>query len=665
MNTSQFLIRPDYNFDESLYGYFQRIMKLNMYHHQWFSKMLGKENLYKFRKFNFFNIDETILKKISFMLDKPFEELKILNYDLEKGRAINLHCESILKMHISTEKMRICPDCLREYGYFRKVWDLYAYTVCHLHKKLLIDTCPTCNKRIILSSSFSYSCNNCGHDLASSTSRPNIDVQLSKLIYEKLHSTNATVEINNPVSQLPLNGLLGVLILVSNSFPEHLDNHISVYRRLSVSDLNICLSRAYSVFEKFPTRYHIFLDEMKLKRRQIAKNLGDGVTRDFGEFSRNIYQYYASAELNFLRAGFEEYLDNNLQEYISSSFKKSDIFEKKYITGFQTLKTLGLKIDVIRELMNKGVLRGYYEPENRLYNTLLFKKDVEEMKVNMIKGALGLAAHIGLDPKDASTLIHKGIFTPVISKKGKLRSTLNIFLKKDVLFIFESIESRMGNQNKVFESELISFEEVLKLIRKANKGLIDLVTLIIGGECIPANKEDEKVGFNKYLFFKHDFEKLIKKDHLKSSYIKREQSSSPKRRHNGYLGDRSYVKNSDDEREYYSVAEAAKKLCLTSYDISHWVRRGFIDAIKVRDNLILIKKDSLDAFYKKYWTISFLKLENKKITNKQFCKHLLKYGFVPISGPNVDGYSRYLFYREGIPEFIAAFEKRMLHQTGT
>jgi MinD superfamily P-loop ATPase len=39
---------------------------------------------------------------------------------------------------------KICPACLKESGYCRRVWDLAAVTTCPVHHRLLMDVCPSC-----------------------------------------------------------------------------------------------------------------------------------------------------------------------------------------------------------------------------------------------------------------------------------------------------------------------------------------------------------------------------------------------------------------------------------------------------------------------------------------------------------------------------------------
>lgn len=42
----------------------------------------------------------------------------------------------------------ICPHCLKEDGYLRSDWDLRLVTTCTRHKVQLIDTCPSCKKKL-------------------------------------------------------------------------------------------------------------------------------------------------------------------------------------------------------------------------------------------------------------------------------------------------------------------------------------------------------------------------------------------------------------------------------------------------------------------------------------------------------------------------------------
>ncbi|MGE6228202.1 hypothetical protein [Paenibacillus chitinolyticus] len=193
-----------------------------------------------------------------------------------------------------------------------------------------------------------------------------------------------------------------MLTLTANSLTESLDNRVSVLKRAGIKELDLIIVKSYRVFDNFPNNYNGFLDEMKLKRRELNSKLGAGLARDFGEYTRSIYKFFPDEAFNFVREAFERYIDDHLKDYMSSNFKKSDLFQRKYITGFQASKAIGAKIEFVRECINKGIVTGCYEPKNRLYNTVLVKKEFELFKDNLIKGIPLLASIIWLKYKHTS-----------------------------------------------------------------------------------------------------------------------------------------------------------------------------------------------------------------------------------------------------------------------
>ena len=43
---------------------------------------------------------------------------------------------------------RVCPDCLRDFGYCRLAWEFSLVVACARHRRLLIDRCPACHGAI-------------------------------------------------------------------------------------------------------------------------------------------------------------------------------------------------------------------------------------------------------------------------------------------------------------------------------------------------------------------------------------------------------------------------------------------------------------------------------------------------------------------------------------
>lgn len=58
---------------------------------------------------------------------------------------------------------KVCPSCLREEGWCRKAWDVLPFTVCPLHRIVLVDFCPHCANPISWARA-SISVCRCGYD---------------------------------------------------------------------------------------------------------------------------------------------------------------------------------------------------------------------------------------------------------------------------------------------------------------------------------------------------------------------------------------------------------------------------------------------------------------------------------------------------------------------
>lgn len=58
---------------------------------------------------------------------------------------------------------KVCPSCLREENWCRKAWDVLPFTVCPLHRIVLVDSCPHCEHPISWARA-SISVCRCGYD---------------------------------------------------------------------------------------------------------------------------------------------------------------------------------------------------------------------------------------------------------------------------------------------------------------------------------------------------------------------------------------------------------------------------------------------------------------------------------------------------------------------
>ncbi len=67
--------------------------------------------------------------------------------------------------------LKYCAACLQEKPYYRLLWNHEFYCVCHIHKTILIDTCPGCENLIDWENNKICQCR-CSYDLRNSSAPP-------------------------------------------------------------------------------------------------------------------------------------------------------------------------------------------------------------------------------------------------------------------------------------------------------------------------------------------------------------------------------------------------------------------------------------------------------------------------------------------------------------
>lgn len=96
------------------------------------------------------SLDLTPLAKLSGVERATLSSLQYLPVDihLRKIGEYYVFDSPIPQYMIRLRYPKVCPRCLGETGYTRKIWELAPITTCPLHHCLLLDECPNCMKRI-------------------------------------------------------------------------------------------------------------------------------------------------------------------------------------------------------------------------------------------------------------------------------------------------------------------------------------------------------------------------------------------------------------------------------------------------------------------------------------------------------------------------------------
>ena len=150
---SKLLIRPKPFDGESIIGYMLRLAEANGYEtFSWILQLFKLSTSINKNKYVYgvsdlkiaaemINVEEDLLKNLAY---KP---VNISSYRTLIGTYEGFgQIIPIFLMRIKNPK--ICPKCLTETSYCRKVWDLTIITACPKHRCLLIDKCPECNNKL-------------------------------------------------------------------------------------------------------------------------------------------------------------------------------------------------------------------------------------------------------------------------------------------------------------------------------------------------------------------------------------------------------------------------------------------------------------------------------------------------------------------------------------
>ena len=145
--------------DESLAGYLIRLSESNYYHSpNWILQLAG------------LHINRRIL-----IVKNPYEPsqlsqlIQMTDQQLILMASLPSQLSSLITSHQYTLykfAIKLCPHCLTESAYCRKIWDWNLVKACYLHQCLLLKECPNCHKGIRWSRPAVTRCR-CGFDFRS------------------------------------------------------------------------------------------------------------------------------------------------------------------------------------------------------------------------------------------------------------------------------------------------------------------------------------------------------------------------------------------------------------------------------------------------------------------------------------------------------------------
>lgn len=336
--------------DESFVGYIMRLAELNeIPESRWILKLAGMNRLYDYRyKYNSdFRVDTAPLSKLTGVSE---DKLKNLLYLHEQGRRRHIvgnlvvFGEPIQHHYVVREKPKLCPVCLSENNYCRRIWEISPVTACPVHKCLLIQNCPKCGRFVSWSRPKINFCQ-CEFDFRKSeiVSLSPEELRLSEFIHQKFGLPCSFREnfFKYPLNTLPLRDLLTLLFFTAAHFaemPDYTGVGISKYR--TNQEIHSVLCRSLEVFDSWAKSFYEFIKSWKKQEITYFINCKQlylskvELPREYGEyelFNQILHNVLFEKQFSFIHEEFQEYLlrlksgDFSSQPYLFDEFEWEDI----------------------------------------------------------------------------------------------------------------------------------------------------------------------------------------------------------------------------------------------------------------------------------------------------------------------------------------------------
>jgi hypothetical protein len=322
--------------DESFMGYITRLTEQNGYDSPaWIMTLANLNFNLRGHSCSFLSNKSRSFKQLANLSCIDTSELTLLTYQ-PSGNKYNgsylffgtpAYRDSIRPGH-----PKICPRCLRDAPYCRRIWEFILVTVCPIHRCQLIDECPNCNQRITWVRNKLTTCQ-CNFDWRDShvVSVPESELRLTHLVFQICGLLNdeekSFLPQRNPLSAHGLKDLTLAMIFIAGQrqgLSLSTINHLMPGRRNK--DFHKLFTNAFYIFENWPNNYYRFLDWCSAQKRNIPpvyERLQSVLYKDFGKLYIGIHTILSASQFDFMRKAFVDYLLSEWKGFDISAFTRN------------------------------------------------------------------------------------------------------------------------------------------------------------------------------------------------------------------------------------------------------------------------------------------------------------------------------------------------------
>jgi len=352
----RFAIRPEPFEDESFNGFLLRVGKLNcIFRPAEILDRLGSQSTPASLNPGWLEAPTRLtFKALESKLERPLESHRVRFKAREQLQWLRSEDRMISDLRLGFP--RICPDCVSEQGYLDWRWGLAITAHCPKHERLLVESCPDCDKQLKWSGSLLIGCPHC--DTNWSDMELSHASEISKT--ERYIWQETSADFGNVDKRL----LKDICVAISTAMRPFDVIHEPVKYCPSLVMHSDFVRRAYLLLES-PEMNASWREECHKKRSEV-RFLG----KDFVEAPCNLFS--ARLEMNWqgphgepaqkvqttaLDHGFPE-----VTKYISQSRRDRDLESKggegyRYHVTFQSFAEItGMDMEYVQELFQGNAL---------------------------------------------------------------------------------------------------------------------------------------------------------------------------------------------------------------------------------------------------------------------------------------------------------------------
>ncbi len=319
---------------------------------------------------------------------------------------------SIIRPHCP----KVCPKCLAEVGYSLRIWECSLVTACPIHKCVLLDSCPACNRRIKCVRNKLSSCS-CGCDWRETTltTLPEEQLAVSRRIYQlcgAIPKIKSSAQWDNPLQGLGLRDFTLVVVFIAGLFGKlsWATGRPSRSIKLRNTELHTLFTKAHKVFENWPHNFHQFLRVQSKGKKRLSPHNGQldtALKREFGSFYERLYEDLREPQFGFMREAFAEFLTKRVKSHSDPRATVPSQGSDSYIAVAQARRLLKITHRAMFDLIKTGKIDFVIRNQRMVLRYLLRLSDVEKVKETFDQAISSrtLAKQLGVDCKAIHRLV--------------------------------------------------------------------------------------------------------------------------------------------------------------------------------------------------------------------------------------------------------------------